>query len=186
MPSDVIRAMRGALRNAALWGVAWGAAGLVLWAGLRVLGLIPPEAGVRAAAFLAVRLGVAGGVAALAFSAVVRLAYRGRRLQEINWVKGGLLAGLVTGLAFPLFLQAMNLLSGDGLIAWSLVLDDGPIVGVLAAVAAGGTLKLAQRMDALAPDSPDQALDAGSRDSSLDHPAYLESVPPPRHPARRV
>ena len=85
-------------------------------------------------------LGVAGGVAALAFSAVVRLAYRGRRLREINWVKGGLLAGLVTGLAFPLFLQAMNLLSGDGLIAWSLVLDDGPLVGVLAAVTAGGTL----------------------------------------------
>ena len=185
MPSDAIRALRGALRNAALWGFAWGTAGFVLWTGLRVMGLLPPEAGLRAAAFLATRLAVAGGVAALAFSAVVRLAYRGRRLREINWVKGGLLAGLVTGLAFPLFLQAMNLLSGDGLIAWSLVLDDGPLVGVLAAVAAGGTLKLAQRMEALAPDSPDEALDAGSPDSSLDHPAYLEPVPPPRHPARR-
>ena len=52
-------------------------------------------------------------------------------------------------------------------------------------MAAGGTLKLAQRMDALAPDSPDEALDAGSPHSSLDHPAYLEPVPPPRHPARR-
>jgi hypothetical protein len=73
MPSDAIRALRGALRNAALWGVTWGTAGLVLWTGLRVMGLLPPEAGLRAAAFLATRLAIAGGVAALAFSAVVRL-----------------------------------------------------------------------------------------------------------------
>ena len=107
-------------------------------AGLRVMGLLPPEAGLRAAASPATRLAVAGGVAALAFSAVVRLAYRGRRLREINWVKGGLLAGLVTGLAFPLFLQAMQPSPGR----WThrpcrLRPDYGPLVGVLAAVAAG-------------------------------------------------
>ena len=184
MPSDAIRALRGALRNAALWGVAWGTAGFVLWTALRVMGLLPPEAGLRAAAFLATRLAVAGGVAALAFSAVVRLAYRGRRLREINWVKGGLLAGLVTGLVFPLFLQMMNLLSGDGLIPWSLVLDDGPLVGVLAAVAAGGTLKLAQRMDALAQGNVDETLDGGARDSLLDNSEYAKSFPSPRPPAR--
>ena len=185
MPGAVPRPIRGALGNAVLWGVAWGTLGLGAWTVLRVLGFLPADAGLRSAAFLAVRLGIAGFVAALAFAAVVRLTWRGRRLRDISWLKGGLLVGLVTGLAFPLFLQAMNLLSGDGLIAWSLVLDDGPFVGLLAALAAGATLKLAQRADALAAGGHAEALEDGSAHVSV-NPVFLEAVPSPKHPTKQV
>ena len=147
MASDTFRPIRGALGmlcSGGSPGEPWASVpGPCCGSGFPAGG-----SGLRSAAFLAVRLGIAGSVAALAFAAVVRITWRGRRLRDISWLKGGLLVGLVTGLTFPLFLQMMNVLSGDGLIAWSLVLDDGPFVGLLAAIAAGGTLKLAQRTDA--------------------------------------
>jgi hypothetical protein len=57
---------------------------------------------------------------------------------------------VVTGVFVPLFLQAMNLLSGDGVVPWRLVLDDALWTAVFGGVVAGGTLKLAQRGEALA------------------------------------
>ena len=43
----------------------------------------------------------------------------------------------------------MNWFSGDGLVPWALVLDDGLWTAVFGGVAAGGSLKLAQHADTL-------------------------------------
>ena len=94
---------------------------------------------------LAARFGIIGFVAGTVFSTIVGVAYRGRRLAEINWVKFGLAGGAITAVVVPLFLQTMNLLTDGHFIPWHLVLDDSLWTGALGAVAAGGSLKFAQR-----------------------------------------
>jgi hypothetical protein len=71
---------------------------------------------------------------------------------------------VVTGVFVPLFLQLMNLISGDGLVPWHLVLDDGVWGAVFGGVVAAGSLKLAQRADAISAGlSHDQLDDVDQR-----------------------
>ncbi len=149
---EIFRRLRGALGNALVWGAGWFVAGLALFAGLRVVGVLPPSFSWVEVFEYAVRAGIVGVAAGGAFSIVIGLLYRGRRLSEISWVRFGIAGGVVTGLFVPLFLQAMNLLSGDGLVPWELVLDDGLWTAVFGGVAAGGTLKLAQLGETGLPD----------------------------------
>jgi hypothetical protein len=53
----------------------------------------------------------------------------------------------------PLFLQFMNVLSGDGPVAWGLVRDDAVLGFVFGAVASAGTLLVAQRTTRGAPEA---------------------------------
>jgi hypothetical protein len=153
----IFRRLRGALGNALVWGVGWFTAGLALFATLRVAGIItdPWAEGLE----VAMKFGIVGGIAGGAFSSVIRLLFHGRRLSEISWVRFGIIGGVVTGLFVPLFMQTMNLLSGDGLVPWALVLDDVPLVAVLGGVVAGGSLKLAQLADALPPGNSQDRID---------------------------
>lgn len=139
----ILRRLRGAIGNALVWGVGWFVAALAIVTALRLTGVLSPSW--RDVLFTATRVGVIGGVAGMAFSTVIRMLYHGRKLSEISWVRFGIGGGVVAGLFVPLFLQAMNILSGDGMVPWALVLDDIPLVTVLGAAAAGGSLKLAQR-----------------------------------------
>lgn len=107
----------------------------------------------------AIRLGIVGAVAGGAFSVVIGLLYHGRRLSEISWVRFGIGGAVVTGLFVPLFLQTMNVLSGDGLVPWELVLDDALWTAVFGGAVAGGSLKLAQLADALSPGRSQDQLD---------------------------
>lgn len=135
------RRLRGALGNALLWGAAWSALGFAAVSALTgslLNGLV-----------FAPRFGIIGVVTGAAFSSLVPLLYRGRRLSEISPVRFGMAGGLVAGVFMPLFLQTMNVLSG-GPIPWSLVLDDAPLAAVLGGIAAGGSLALAQRARTLA------------------------------------
>ena len=143
---DRFRPLRGAMGNALLWGLGWCLAGLVIVAALLLAGVLPRDSW-AAGVGLAIKMGFWGGLAGGVFSSVIRLAYRGRRLSEISWVRFGLVGGIVTGAFVPVCLQALNVLSGDGPIAWHLVLDDGLWTAVFGAAAAGGSLKLAQRVD---------------------------------------
>ncbi len=140
-----------------MWGVGWVTAGLALLATLRVVGILTFP-WVELIGF-AVRLGIVGAVTGGAFSVVIRLLYHGRRLSEISWVRFGIGGGLVTGLFVPLFLQTMNLLSGDGLVPWELVLDDALWTAVFGGAVAGGSLKLAQLGDTLLPENSQVQLD---------------------------
>lgn len=141
---EIVRRLRGALGNALVWGAGWFVAGLALFATLRLVGVLPASVTWTEVLEYAVRAGIVGVAAGGAFSLVIGLLYRGRRLSEISWVRFGIAGGVVTGIFVPLFLQAMNLLSGDGLVPWELVLDDGVWTAAFGGVAAGGTLKLAQ------------------------------------------
>jgi hypothetical protein len=115
-----------------------------------------------------VRFGIAGAVIGTVFSAVIRFGYRGRRLADINPVRFALLGAVVGGAGVPLFLQLMNVLSGDGPIAWGLVLDDAPWAAVFSAAAAAGSILLARRADALA---------RGPRHDQLEPMNALDNLP---------
>lgn len=149
-------------------GGGWFALAVAAFAVLGVVGIIPAGFSWEEALGLAIRVGFAGAIAGVAFSTFIRLLYHGRRLSELSWVRFGIGGGLVTGLFVPVFLQTMNWLSGDGLVPWELVLDDGLWTAVLGGVTAGGSLKLAQLADTALPDGTQDRVD---RLEGVDHSA---------------
>src|SRR5690606_1587267 len=117
---DGFRRVRAVLRNGLTWGAAWGAAGGALVA---VVALFDPNPAIEslpervgmaigAGVLFGVRFAIAGAVIGPLFSSVIRLAYRGRRLADIDPVRFGLLGAVVGGVGVPLYLQLMNVLSG--------------------------------------------------------------------------
>jgi hypothetical protein len=166
--NDRIRSLRAIAVNAITWGVAWGVVGAAIFA---VINLFNPDPGIDSlveriglAAFAAVAWGVrfalAGAVIGTAFATMLRFGFRGKRLAELSPIRFALLGALVGGVGVPLYLQLMNVLSGDGPIAWGLVLDDGPWAAVFGAIAGGGTILLARRGAALAPPTPMAEIEA--------------------------
>jgi MFS family permease len=165
MMDDRFRQARAFLSTAVTWGAAWAIAGGAL---VTVLALFNPDPGIESLVervglalmsglLWGVRFGIAGAVIGTVFSTVIRLGYRGRRLADISPVRFAMLGAVVGGVGVPLFLQLMNVLSGDGPIAWGLVWDDAGWATVFGAAVAGGSIWLARRADALAPHpSPDQ------------------------------
>jgi hypothetical protein len=151
MSSNRFRVLRAVLRNAVLWGAAWAA---VMGAFFAVVVLVDPSPGLESpvdrvgTALLvgirwAVRFGLAGAVAGTAFSLAVRLGFRGRRLADISPLRFAMLGAVVGGVGVPLYLQAMNVLFGDGPIPWRLVMAPG--AAVLGAAAAAGSILVARR-----------------------------------------
>ena len=148
-----MRRVRAVFRNAVIWGAGWAAVPATVFTVLRLIGVVPASVSWHDGLGLAARFGIVGFVAGVVFSTVVGVAYRGRRVAEINWMKFGLAGGAITAVAVPLFLQMMNLLTDGHFIPWHLVLDDSLWTGALGAVAAGGSLKFAQRSLAASPES---------------------------------
>lgn len=164
------RRLRGAFGNALVWGGGFAAIGATIFTTLQLAGFLYSPTPWRAGLELALKFGLFGAISGGAFAAVIRFAYRGRRLADINWRRFALTAGVATGVFVPLFMQTMNLLSGDGLVPWGDVLDDGALLSVFGAIAAGASMRLAQRVkgggdaegDASTPDlladAPDEPL----------------------------
>lgn len=141
----VLKRVRAAAGTALVWSTAWFAGALALFTALKVTGFI--TATWADALLNAVRAGIVGGITGVAFAGVVGLMYRGLRLSDMNWIRFGIGGALLTGIFVPLFLQTMNLLSGDGLVPWRLVLDDGIWTAAFGGIAAGGSLRLAQHAE---------------------------------------
>ncbi|MFC1661132.1 hypothetical protein ACFL3S_06720 [Gemmatimonadota bacterium] len=154
---NILRRLRGAFGNALVWGVGWLTVGLVLFATLRVLGVVSWSW--AEVVGLAMRAGIVGGVVGGAFAGVIRLLYHGRRLSKISWVRFGIGGGVFAGVVLPLLWQSMNLLSGNGPVPWELVLDDALLTAFLGGAAAGGSMKLAQLTGALPPGDSQAQLD---------------------------
>ncbi len=167
MPDTPLPPLRAVLRNAATWAAAWAVAGGALVA---TLGLFDPDPrieslpervglAVLAGAMWGVRFGVIGAAIGTAFSFAVRLGWRGRRLADIGPLRFGALGAVVGGVGVPLFLQTMNVLSGDGPVAWGLVSDDAIWASVFGAAVAAGSILVARRAQAPSPDriaAPDE------------------------------
>ena len=159
MTDDTSRTLRAILRTAVVWSAAWALAGGAIIAALTVFNAgpgvesLPERLGLAVMAGIGwgVRFGLAGAVIGAAFSTIIRLGYRGRRLADINPVRFALLGAVAGGVGVPLYLQAMNVLTGGRLIAWNLVTDDAVWASVFGAIVAAGTILLARRADALAP-----------------------------------
>ena len=183
--------VRAVLRTALTWGAAWAAAGGALVA---LLGLfqsnpavesLPERIGLSILGGIGwgIRFGIAGAVIGTVFSAAVRITYMGRRLRDINPASFAALGAVVGGVGVPLYLQLMNVLTGGSPIAWGLVSDDAVWASVFGAVAAGGSILLARRAEALAP---------GVAAGAIEEPVELGHLPAPdvvddtslREPAR--
>lgn len=148
MPAgDWSRRLRAAVRNGVVWGAGWAVLALVLANAMRLAGAFP-RATFLDSVGLAVRFGFWGGVIGALFATALATVYQGRRLAELRWWRVGVAGAIGTGIAVPLLLQLLNLVSEGHVIAWSLVLDDGLWTGVLGGLVAGGTIWLAQRADA--------------------------------------
>lgn len=161
MSEDRIRRLRAALGNALVWGAGWSAAAFVVMVVMRLAGA-GDDMSLLHMIGMAVKFGVWGTIVGGVFSAVIGLWYRGRRLSEISVLRFAIGGAVITGVFVPLFMQAMNLLSGDGLVPWSLVNDDAVITAVFGGVAAAVSLKLAQRADlALRGRDPEQLQGTG-------------------------
>jgi len=187
MTEDRSRTLKAVLRNAVTWGAAWAAAGGAI---IAVLTLISPGPGVESliervgVSILAgigwgVRFGLAGAVIGTGFATVIRLGYRGRRLAEISPVRFAMLGAVVGGVGVPLFLQVMNVLSGDGPIAWGLVTDDGVWASLFGAAAAAGSILLARRADSLSRGQDAAQLEEASSISGNPQPDVGVAVPSP-------
>lgn len=144
---SIFRRLRGAVGNALVWGVGWAALGIAVFAGLKVSGALPESARWLDSLLIAARLGFAGGITGGAFSLFIGLVYRGRRLSDIPAVRFGVGGGILAGVFVPAFLQTMNVLSGGGPVPMALVLDDALLAALFGGVAAGVSLKLAQRAE---------------------------------------
>ena len=176
MSDDRRRLLGAVLRNAVTWGAAWAAVGGAIFAAII---LVDPGPGVESlperlgmALFhgvgWAIRFGIAGAVIGTVFAIVIRLGYRGRRLADIDPWRFALLGAVVGGVGVPLYLQAMNVLTGGRPIAWGLVLDDAPWAAVFGAAAAAGSIMLARRAAGLPP---------GARPAQLERRNDLDGLP---------
>ncbi|HEX8451284.1 MAG TPA: hypothetical protein VF647_04250 [Longimicrobium sp.] len=158
MSASFARRLRGAIGNVLVWGAGWTALALAVFAVLKSVGFLPAEVIWLDGLGIAARLGVMGGIVGGAFSLAVGTLYRGRRLAEMSVVRFGVGGGVMAGLFVPLFLETMSVLSGGGLIPPGLILDDAALAALFGAVAAGGSLKLAQRAEHALPEAVEPEL----------------------------
>lgn len=144
-PILLARRIRAAVRTAAVWGVAWTGVSAIALGSLVALGAGPAGASWLDVAALSVRFGVWGGICGAAFATALGLFLRGRDLARVDPRRATLVGAVGLAVFVPLLMQGLNLLSGDGLVDWALVLDDSVWAFVLGGAATGGTLWLAKR-----------------------------------------
>lgn len=147
---NIFRRLRGAFGNAVVWGAAWAGCAAVVFAALKIGGVLSPSAIWLDAIMVAGRFGFMGGIVGGAFSLVIGLLYSGRRLSDLSVVRFGVRGGIMAGLFVPSFLTVARLLSGDTFLPLENILINGGLSAMFGAVAAGGSLLLAQRAQTLA------------------------------------
>jgi hypothetical protein len=155
--------LRATFRNSVVWGLAWGTFGTAVASVMRLLDKIPFGSALLDGLGMGIRIGVMGAIAGAAFFAFISVAYRGKRLSEISWLRFGIGASVVAGLFVPAFLQTMNLLTDGGLVPWHLVFDDFVLAAVFGGITAAGTMVLAQRDEAAHPVTVEELLDRMER-----------------------
>jgi hypothetical protein len=156
---DPITRLRATVRNSVVWGIGWGCIGSAVAATRRLLDGIPFGHALLDGVGMGIRIGVMGAIAGAAFFAYISVAYRGKRLSDISWLRFGIGGAVVAGLFVPAFLQTMNLLTGGSLVPWHLVLDDTFYSAVFGGITAAGTMILAQRAESAYPVTVQELLE---------------------------
>src|SRR3954468_7442118 len=159
------RRLRAAVGNSVAWGVIWGGIGTAVATTMRIIDNIPLGHAVLDGIGMGIRIGFVGAIAGAAFFAFIGVAYRGKRLSEISWVRFGIGGAVLAGLFVPAFLQTMNLLTGGHLVPWHLVFDDFILSSVFGGITAAGTMILAQRHEAAYPVTVQDLLERMERDA---------------------
>lgn len=149
--SSIRRRLRAAAQNAVLWGAGFFAASVALTTARLLLGFAPDGIGFLDGVGMGIRVAFWGGICGLVFSAAVGLRFTGRRLAEIRLWPFAIGSALGIGLFVPLALQALNILGGEGALAWRHITDDAIRTALFGGVAGGLTLKLAQLADRVLP-----------------------------------
>jgi hypothetical protein len=145
------RFVRAAFRNAVVWGAAWFAGSMLFLTTRLLVGMAPPGIGMMDNVGMSIRVGIAGGLAGAAFASFLRVAFRGRKLAELNWVKFGI-GGAIGATALILGLMVVpRLLMGEGPPPLSDISTDIWIALVFGGVTAAGSLRLAQMADQFVP-----------------------------------
>jgi hypothetical protein len=147
---NLLRRLRGVVGNAVVWGAGWAASAMVVFLGLKATGVVQSPSWLDGL-MVAARFGFVGALAGTAFSAVIGLLYRGRRLAEISVVRFGMGGAVLGGVFVPAFLSIARLLSGDGPLPLENLLTNGLLSAAFGAVAAAGSLKLAQHARTMLP-----------------------------------
>lgn len=136
--------LRAIFKNAVVWGAAWGALGTAVASLMRLNDNLPLWQAILDGIGMGVRIGIVGGITGAAFAAFISVAYRGKRLAEINWLKFGLGGLILGGLFVPAFLETASLLTGGGFVPFNLINGDMLMAGLFGGITAAGTMKLAQ------------------------------------------
>lgn len=141
---DALRRLRAIALNGLIWGGAWFLGVMTMATTANVI----DGRGVRIEGWeLAVPGGILFAVTGVAFSTVITLVLRGRKLSELNWIRFGLGGGVVSFLFLPTLVSVLRALSGDDMLALTKLLGTGALGFMFGGVAAAGTLKLAQLAD---------------------------------------
>lgn len=157
--------LRATFRNSVVWGTIWGAIGTGVASTMRLIDRIPLGHALVDGLGMGIRIGFMGALAGAVFFAFMILAYRGKRLSEISWMRFGIGAAVVCGLFVPFFLQSMNLLTGGPLVPWNLLSDDFVLAALFGGITAAGTMLIAQRDEAAHPVTVEELLDRMEQDS---------------------
>ncbi len=137
--------LRKGMVNACLWGLIFGliGAGLVLM----VVAEAPDGTSSRwlPALSLIARFAMFGVLSGALFWWAIGLVFQRTRFARFGRLPVFLGGAVGTAVFVPLFMQTMNLLSGDGLVAWGLVLDDSVWAFFFGGVAALASLEFIRR-----------------------------------------
>lgn len=146
---SIITRVAGAFRNAVVWGGAWFTLATPVGAAIRLGEGVSAPIALADGIFIGVRVGFIGAIAGAVFAGLISVIHRGRRLSELSWLRFGAGGAIMAGLFVPAVLLAGNLIAGDGSPALAHILDDGVYAAVFGGITAAGSLKLAQRAEAL-------------------------------------
>lgn len=160
------RRLKAIFGNAVVFGIGWGVTGFLLWLVLREVGAVPRMSIIDGVG-MSIRVGGMGFITGAAFPSIMRIAYGGKRLSEISWLRFGLVGAVITGLFVPTLMQTMNVLSGDGMVPFNLIRTDIVLAALLGGIAAALSLRLAQYADKLFPDTFQDHLDRLEKQTDL-------------------
>lgn len=140
----ILKRIRGALGNAAVWAVSWVTSGTVVLGLLHLTGLFQLADPSEIFSFFVPVLGLTGLLTGLAFSAYLPLAYRDHTVLEVRLGRFVLGGAVIAGLMFPLIVFLSPL--APELEASTRILIASELWTVISgSLTAGATLKLAQR-----------------------------------------